>query len=271
MKKYIAILLLCVTLLYYVASEKNDFKNKGQTSGTSISTQSIIKSTIATQTTTQATTIQTTATPSTTTNPVQTTKPTTSKKTQVITQPPTTSEVATVPITTSTYSATTVCAGKSKLVQTPRTIGYTQDGESKSINVTVITGFENEMLAYVNKERENAGKSALYVNTELSELAIIRAAEAGVFWSHTRPNGTICFTVLDLNPALKNRIKMAGENLAWNQATVPQVMTDWMNSPGHKANIIKDEYNCVGFGLVIVQREDGSFDPLWAQMFAQIS
>lgn len=267
MKKNIAILLLAVTLLYYVASEKNDLKNKGQTSATSISTQSIIESTIATQTTSQATTIQTTATPTIPTNTTQTTKATTSKK--PVTQPPTTSEVTTVPIT-STYSATTSWAGTSTLVQTPRTIEYTQDGQSKAINVTVITGFENEMLAYVNNERQNAGKSLLYINTELSELAIIRAAEAGVLWSHTRPNGTICFTVLDLNPALKDSIYCAGENLAWNQTTVSQVMTDWMNSPGHKANIIKDEYSCVGFGLVIVEREDGSFDPLWAQMFAQI-
>ncbi|NCA79624.1 MAG: CAP domain-containing protein [Sphingobacteriia bacterium] len=268
MKKYIAILLLCVTLLYFVVSEKNDLKNKGQTSGTAISTQSIIKSTIATPTTTQATTIQTTVTPSIPTSQAQTTKATTSKK--PVTQPPTTSAVTTVPIT-STYSVTTSWAGTSTLLQTPRTIEYTQDGESKSINVTVITGFENEMLAYINNERENAGKSSLYINTELSELAIIRAAEAGVLWSHTRPNGTICFTVLDLKPDLKNRIYCAGENLAWNQTTVPQVMTDWMNSPGHRANILKDEYNCVGLGLVIVEREDGSFDPLWAQMFAQVS
>jgi len=135
----------------------------------------------------------------------------------------------------------------------------------------VVTGFENEMLAYLNRERANLGRSQLSINNELSELAIIRATEAGVSWSHTRPDGTNCFTVLDLKPELKKRIVYAGENLAWNQSTVIDVMTDWMNSSGHRANIIRDEYNCVGLALVMVEREDGISEPLWAQLFAKIS
>jgi len=72
--------------------------------------------------------------------------------------------------------------------------------------------------------------------------------------------------VLDLKPELKKRIVYAGENLAWNQSTVIDVMTDWMNSSGHRANIIRDEYNCVGLALVMVEREDGISEPLWAQL-----
>jgi len=270
MKKYIVILLLVSTLTYYVANEKANDKDKGQTSSISVSTQSTIKSTRTSQQTSEVTTIQTTTTtPSTTATQMQTTKATTARQTQATTRATTTSPMTTVPIV-STYSATTRWAGTSALSQTPQTIQYTQSGENKSINVTVITGFEEEMLAYINNERANAGKLPLSINTELSELAVIRAAEAGVLWSHTRPDGTTCFTVLDLKPDLKKRIYYAGENLAWNQTSVLQVMTDWMNSPGHKANILRDEYNCVGLGLVLVEREDGSFDPLWAQMFAQI-
>lgn len=170
-----------------------------------------------------------------------------------------------------TSNITTRWAGKSVLSQSTKTISYIQNGEQKEITVTVVTGFENEMLAYINGERTNRGKSPLSINNELGELAVIRAAEAGVLWSHTRPDGTNCFTVLDLKPELKKRIVYAGENLAWNQHTVIEVMTDWMNSPGHKANIIRDEYNCVGLALVMVEREDGISEPLWAQIFAKMS
>lgn len=183
----------------------------------------------------------------------------------------TTASSQTVQKATTTINTTTRWAGKSTHFQTVRTIPYIQNGEQKSITVTVVTGFENEMLAYLNRERSNLGRSPLSINNELSELAIIRAAEAGVSWSHTRPDGTNCFTVLDLKPELKKRIVYAGENLAWNQPTVIDVMTDWMNSSGHRSNIIRDEYNCVGLALVMVEREDGISEPLWAQLFAKIS
>ena len=183
----------------------------------------------------------------------------------------TTASSQTVQKATTIINTTTRWAGKSTHSQTVRTIPYIQNGEQKSITVTVVTGFENEMLAYLNRERANLGRSQLSINNELSELAIIRATEAGVSWSHTRPDGTNCFTVLDLKPELKKRIVYAGENLAWNQSTVIDVMTDWMNSSGHRANIIRDEYNCVGLALVMVEREDGISEPLWAQLFAKIS
>jgi len=51
--------------------------------------------------------------------------------------------------------------------------------ESKVITVTVVTGFENEMLAYLTG-KEQFGQVTMSINNELSELAIIRAAEAGV-------------------------------------------------------------------------------------------
>lgn len=183
----------------------------------------------------------------------------------------TTAKTQTAKKATTIINTTTRWAGKSTHSQTVRTIPYIQNGEQKSITVTVVTGFENEMLAYLNRERANLGRSQLSINNELSELAIIRATEAGVSWSHTRPDGTNCFTVLDLKPELKKRIVYAGENLAWNQSTVIDVMTDWMNSSGHRANIIRDEYNCVGLALVMVEREDGISEPLWAQLFAKIS
>lgn len=182
-----------------------------------------------------------------------------------------TTEATTITPATATtrepYSVTTKYAGTSILSKTVTSIPYTENGEQKSVTVTVVTGFEDEMLAYINNERTNANKNTLVIDTELSRLATIRAAEASIRWSHTRPDGTSCFSILDTSP-IRPRIKNAGENLAKNQTSVPQVMDTWMHSPGHRANILSqgNEYNSVGMAWVITQ--DGQY--YWAQMFATI-
>ncbi|MEG1551330.1 MAG: CAP domain-containing protein [Oscillospiraceae bacterium] len=165
------------------------------------------------------------------------------------------------------YSVTTRYAGTSTLTYTKQTIPYTADGQQMSTTVTVVTGFEDEMLAYVNNERANAKRNSLSLEPELTRMAIIRAAEASIKWSHIRPDGTKCFTILDTSP-LKPRITEAGENLGWNQTSVVEVMNEWMNSTGHRANIISayNNYNNVGFAWIIA--ENG--DHFWAQLFAQL-
>ncbi|MFY9198190.1 MAG: CAP domain-containing protein [Acutalibacteraceae bacterium] len=189
---------------------------------------------------------------------------------KVVTSAPATKQATTKAQTTrqTTTRTQTTQPVSSGVAPPARTINYTQNGEQKSITVTVVTGFENEMLASVNNERAKLGLAPLSFSSKLSEFALTRAAEAGVRWSHTRPDGTSCFTVLDSDPEFRNQLSEAGENLAWNQTTVPKVMEDWMNSPGHRANIVKDSYNAVGFACVIVYRDNGSRDYLWAQMFA---
>ena len=245
MKKKISILIAVVLIVFVMFGcdfDKYKVKVSSTTGTTKITTTA---ATIAAKTTTQ--------TP---------TKTVTTTQKSITTKRPTT--IAPTTVAPTTAPPTTVMA------QPTRTIQYTQNGQQKSITVTVITGFENEMIASVNEQRAAAGVPPLALDSRLSELAIIRAAEAGVQWSHTRPDGTQCFTVLDNDPELKSHIVEAGENLAWNQTTVPQVMTDWMNSPGHRANIVKYSYNYVGLACVIVYRDNGSKDHLWAQMFAKI-
>lgn len=207
-------------------------------------------------------TSQATKTTATATTKSTTTKSTTTKSTT--TTPRLTTTIGPKTTVPTTLPPTTVMA------QPTRTIQYIQNGEQKSITVTLITGFEDEMIARINSERAQAGVPALALNARLSEFAIIRAAEAGVQWSHTRPDGTQCFTVLDSDPEFKSHISEAGENLAWNQTTVKIVMDEWMQSPGHRENILKLPYNYVGLACVIVYRDSGSRDHLWAQMFAKM-
>ena len=96
-----------------------------------------------------------------------------------------------------------------------------------------------EVLAIVNKERAKVGLSPLTMDQDLLEAAMKRAAESCVDFSHTRPNQTMCSSASS---------KMNGENIAAGSRTADGIMTIWMNSPGHRANILTDDYQSIGVG-----------------------
>ncbi len=97
----------------------------------------------------------------------------------------------------------------------------------------------NEILNIVNQRRSENGLSALTMDTELLNAAMDRAMETGIYYSHTRPNGDSCFTILS---------KMNGENIAVNYQSPESVMTGWMNSTGHRANILSTNFKSIGIG-----------------------
>ena len=96
-----------------------------------------------------------------------------------------------------------------------------------------------EVLAIVNKERAKVGLSPLTMDQDLLEAAMKRAAESCVDFSHTRPNQTMCSSASS---------KMNGENIAAGSRTAEGIMTIWMNSAGHRANILTDDYQSIGVG-----------------------
>ena len=110
-----------------------------------------------------------------------------------------------------------------------------------------------EVLAIVNKERTKAGLSPLTMDQDLLEAAMKRAAESCVDFSHTRPNQTMCFSASS---------KMNGENIAAGSRTADGIMTIWMNSPGHRANILTDDYQSIGVGCF---EQGGTW--FWVQAF----
>lgn len=97
-----------------------------------------------------------------------------------------------------------------------------------------------EVLKLVNKERKSRGLNELTMDKDLLEAAMLRAAEITVSFSHTRPNGETCFSACD---------KMYGENIAYGYGTSDYVMEGWMNSPGHKRNILDTDYHSIGIGV----------------------
>ena len=118
-------------------------------------------------------------------------------------------------------------------------------------------GEKNEILRLVNEERAKAGLSALEYRADAQSAADIRANEIVTVFEHTRPDGSSCFTVLD---GIKKTA--AGENIAEYYQTPAQVMDGWMNSPGHKANILNDKFT----GLAVGIAESGG-KKYWVQIF----
>lgn len=114
-----------------------------------------------------------------------------------------------------------------------------------------------EVLTLVNQERAAQGLSPLSMDQSLLESAMLRAGEIGLYFDHTRPDGTMCFTV---NP------NAYGENIAAGQSTPAAVMESWMNSDGHRANILNSRWNSIGIGYMVVNGM-----PCWVQLFGEVT
>jgi uncharacterized protein YkwD len=111
-----------------------------------------------------------------------------------------------------------------------------------------ILDFKEEVIRLVNIERENEGVPALTEMDTLAGMADIRAEESAASFSHTRPDGTRCFTLF-AEYSLKYRA--AGENLAYGFKTPEAVVKAWMNSEGHKKNILDPDFTYIGIGYYV--------------------
>ncbi|MEV7611934.1 CAP domain-containing protein [Streptomyces sp. NPDC089799] len=134
-------------------------------------------------------------------------------------------------------------------------------GGSGSGGGTVNTSAESAVLALVNKERAKAGCGALTSNAKLSNAARSYSdtmARVGVM-SHTGPDGS---TMTSRVEAAGYKWSTLGENIARGQADADAVMKAWMNSPGHRANILNCSFKEIGIG---VHKGDGG--PWWTQDF----
>ena len=103
-----------------------------------------------------------------------------------------------------------------------------------------------EVLDLVNAERAKEGLSPLAMDRDLLETAMQRAVEISYYFSHERPDGTDCWTAF---PAGKRTV---GENIAMMQPDPEWVMGSWMNSAGHRANILHPDFTAIGIGCVYV-------------------
>lgn len=121
-----------------------------------------------------------------------------------------------------------------------------------------------EVIRLVNIERVNAGLDELAADQSLCEAAAIRATEIQTNFSHTRPDGSSCFTALS---EVSASYTSAGENIAIGQGSPEEVVKAWMNSPGHRANILNSSFSRIG--VASLANSSGNFSGYaWAQFFA---
>ncbi len=119
-----------------------------------------------------------------------------------------------------------------------------------------------EVVDLVNAERAKEGLAPLTIDTKVQAAAQIRAQECEQRFSHTRPNGSSFATALkEQNVSYRN----AGENIAWGQKTPQEVVTAWMNSAGHRANILNKNFTTIGVGYY----ENARGTDYWCQLFTR--
>ncbi len=105
----------------------------------------------------------------------------------------------------------------------------------------------NAVVSLINQERAEQGLHALKNTAELNQAAEIRSQELVQIFSHTRPDGRNCSSVLnDSGIAWQT----TGENIAYGYDSPEAVMNGWMNSEGHRANILNAGFDSVGIGIV---------------------
>ena len=126
-------------------------------------------------------------------------------------------------------------------------------------NVSSESQYISEVVRLVNSERAKEGLAALQMDSSLNSAAQVRAKEIVTSFSHTRPNGSNCFTALSEAGIKYNG---SGENIAYGQKTPAEVVNAWMNSAGHRANIMSTKFTKIGVGC---HNSNGTY--YWSQFF----
>ncbi len=128
-------------------------------------------------------------------------------------------------------------------------------------NTAVLSADEQEVFDLINKQRTNNGLRALKIDSEVQNVARIKAKDMvqNNYFSHTSPTYGSPFDMLN---KFKVSYKTAGENIAGNSNNQSAV-TAWMNSAGHKANILNSSFNYTGIGVVT----GSQYGKIYVQMF----
>lgn len=133
-----------------------------------------------------------------------------------------------------------------------------QNQNSSNTSSGYVDSYANEVLTLVNEQRSQAGLGALSWDSNLASAANVRAKEIVSSFSHTRPDGSACFTAVVNDGSYMT----LGENIAYGYTGASSVMNGWMNSEGHRANILNGSFTKLG---VSCYYENGTY--YWVQIF----
>ncbi len=187
--------------------------------------------------------------------PVQAEKPKTEApvKAPVQTEKPKTEAPAKAPVQTEKPKAETTAPTANTQTKAPAQSNTATQAKSQ------VSAFEQQVLDLTNAERAKYGVPALKLDTELSKVAREKSNDmkAKGYFDHNSPTYGSPF---DMMKQFGISYKTAGENIAMGQRSPQEVVTAWMNSEGHRKNILNANFTHLGVGHVA----DGNY---WTQMF----
>ena len=127
---------------------------------------------------------------------------------------------------------------------------------------SLVSAFEKDVVYYTNIEREKQGLTPLRLDTHVSRVARLKSEDLRdqAYFAHESPTYGSPF---DMMESFGIDYRMAGENIAAGQTTPEEVVRAWMNSTGHRENILTPEYTHIGVGYVY----GGDYRHYWTQMF----
>lgn len=125
-----------------------------------------------------------------------------------------------------------------------------------------VNSIENQVIQLVNQERTARGISPLRANLQLSKVASHKSQDMidNSYFSHTSPIYGSPFNMME---SFGISFIAAGENIALGQRSPKEVMNSWMNSPGHRANILSEAFTEIGVGYA----KGANGRNYWTQMF----
>lgn len=146
-------------------------------------------------------------------------------------------------------------------ITTERPTETTTQNTEKPNNNSSMLSIETEVVRLVNVERSKAGLPALQIDQEVSKVARLKSEDMATknYFNHTSPTYGSPFEMLK---KFNITYKTAGENIAKGQKTAESVVNAWMNSEGHRKNILSSSFTHIGVGYAT----KGS-TPYWTQMF----
>ena len=133
--------------------------------------------------------------------------------------------------------------------------------ESVSVFGSTQTTYENKVLTLINKERAKYGLTALKMDESVRKVARLKSEDMrnNRYFSHTSPTYGTAYQMLKKYGI---SYKSAAENIAKGQTSPEEVVKAWMNSSGHRANILNAKFTHIGIGYY-------SKGNHWTQMFIQ--
>lgn len=164
---------------------------------------------------------------------------------------------------------TAAVAGLAALIGLIALVNNKHRDRTPSYETATYAGYQNANASYdaqavqvlnlVNAERAKAGAAPLRLAQDLQNAAAVRAEEITRSFSHTRPDGRSCFTLV------RDQKHTMGENIAAGSATPEAVVDQWMQSPGHRANMLNKSFKELGVGHMY--KQGSKYGHYWIQMF----